>query len=57
MTAQDWIDRINSAEPGKDALGVWAELANMNHSEDSFALLLEVHKACSKRLVDSLART
>ena len=57
MTAQDWIDRINSAECGKASLDVWVELANIDHSEDGFALLLEVHKACSKRLVDSLART
>ena len=57
MIAQDWIDRINDAKSAKDALSVWTELASLDHSTDGFKLLLEVHNACSARLVNSLLST
>ena len=57
MTAQDWIDRINNTKSAKDTLSVWTELAGLDHSTDGYKLLLEVHNACSARLVNSLMST
>jgi hypothetical protein len=38
-------------------MSVWTELASLDHSTDGYKLLLEVHDACSTRLVNSLLST